>query len=187
MAPKKRASAVAPAASGPAKKAARRQAASASTQSASGEEVHITAPEHMLLELANALEQTGRAMPAIRKIRLADGALHISVHDVIVAIKGYNQQNAAQEFKRLGDTYGDWCATCTPVSFADSRGRLYSSCAVWRTSIQQTRQAEDNDISRAARRPRGVKSMRFGNRKQTEQYFSQPLQGAPRGHPRHAV
>ena len=34
--------------------------------------------------------------------QMADGALHISVHDVIVAIKGYSQQNAAQEFKRRG-------------------------------------------------------------------------------------
>ena len=80
----------------------RRQAASASTQSTRGEEVQTTAPENVLRELANALEQTGRAMPAIRKIRLTDGALHISVHDVIVAIKGYSQQNAAQEFKRRG-------------------------------------------------------------------------------------
>ncbi len=128
MAPKKREAAAAPV-TAPTRngKKVRRQPAESGPPaggparpmpSTSAEEVHATAPEHVLQELAHALEQTGRAMPAIRKIRLADGALHISVHDVIVAIKGYSQQNAAQEFKRLGDTYGDWCATCTPINLA---------------------------------------------------------------------
>ena len=82
----------------------------------------------MLRELANALEQTGRAMPAIRKIWLPEEGgwpegMHVSVYDVIQAVKGCTQPNAAQEFKRLGDTYGDRCATCTAVNFADSQGR----------------------------------------------------------------
>ena len=135
MAPKKRASAVAPAASGPAKKAARRQAASASTQSASGEEVHITAPEHVLLELANALEQTGRAMPAIRLVRLADGVSHLAVPDVIMWLKSCNQQNAARELRRMRERYGDKCPNWTLVRFRDSRGRMNA----WGTPVADAR------------------------------------------------
>ena len=98
-------------------------------RSTSGEEVQTTAPENVLRELANALEQTGRAMPAIRKACLSAGeswpeGMYVSVYDVIRAIKDCNQQDAAKEYKRLCDTYGDRWAICPPVNFADSRGRV---------------------------------------------------------------
>ena len=129
MAPKKRASATTPAASGPAKKATRRKAASSPTQSTSGEEVQTTAPENVLRELANALEQTGRAMPAIRKIWLPEEGgwpegMHVSVYDSIRALKGGTQQNASNELQRIQERYGDRSTNCRPVSFADSRGRV---------------------------------------------------------------
>ena len=83
MAPKKRASTAAPAAA-PARngKKARRQAAESMSdagvgiaaggvayfaRNAGAEEVQTTAFANVLQELANAFEQTGRAMPAIRK------------------------------------------------------------------------------------------------------------------------
>ena len=91
--------------------------------STSAEEVHITAPENVLLELAAALEQTGRAMPAIRKIRLA-GDIFISVYDVIQAVKGCSQENAAQELQRMRKRFGDGCANCTAIRSRDSIGRL---------------------------------------------------------------
>ena len=133
MAPKKREAAAAPAMA-PTRngKKVRRQPAESGPPaggparpmpSTSAEEVHITAPENVLLELAAALEQTGGAMPAIRKIHLA-GGIFISVYDVIQAVKGCSHRNAATEFKRLGDTYGDRYAICIPANFADSQGRF---------------------------------------------------------------
>ena len=45
-------------------------------------------------------------------------------YDVIQAVKGCSHRNAATEFKRLGDTYGDRYAICIPANFADSQGRF---------------------------------------------------------------
>ena len=51
--------------------------------------------------------------------------IFISVYAVIQAVKGCTQADAAKEFKRLGDTYGDWWAICPPINFADSQGRVH--------------------------------------------------------------
>ncbi len=85
--------------------------------------MRTTASENVLRELAGALEQTGRAMPAIRKISLPEGVF-VSVYDVIQAIKGCSCENAAHELKRLRERYGDDCANCTVIRFRDSIGRL---------------------------------------------------------------
>lgn len=81
------------------------------------------APPDVLQELGRVLGANGRAMPAIRKVHLADGVF-VSVYDVILAIKGCSCEDAAKEFKRLRERYPeDRWAACPAVSFRDSRGR----------------------------------------------------------------
>ncbi len=95
-----------------------------SVRSAGAEEVQTTASQNVLQELANALEQTGRAMPAIRKIWLPakeswpEGA-YISIYDVIRAVKGCNMENASNEFHRIQERYGDGSTICRAIRFRD--------------------------------------------------------------------
>jgi hypothetical protein len=68
----------------------------------------------------------GRAGADLPRIRKTDGVPpEFSVYDVIVAVKGCSQANAAQEFERIRERYSDCCANCTTVSFRDSRGRVH--------------------------------------------------------------
>ncbi len=65
--------------------------------------------------------QTGRAMPAIRKILLPEEegcpeGMHVSAYDFIVATKGGTNQNASKELERVCERYGDWSPNCRPVN-----------------------------------------------------------------------
>ena len=59
-----------------------------------------------------------------------------SVVDVVVLVKKCTAQDAAKDFRRLQQRYGDWWANCPPFNLPDSQGRVHPNRPTPVTTIE---------------------------------------------------